>query len=112
MKKLLLAIVMAFTLSAVSFAQTAAEVNATQKKMMAASTPCNGAPEAFKTFIAQFSTDKDLRYYMLQYIRQQGSISPKAHNNWRFVPAEIVEPAIKRDYQRLFGAGSQKKNVE
>ena len=59
MKKLLLAIVMAFTRSAVSFAQTAAEVNATQKKMMAASTPCNGAPEAFKTFIAQFSTDKD-----------------------------------------------------
>ena len=59
-----------------------------------------------------FSTDKDLRYYMLQYIRQQGTISPKAHNNWRFVPAEIVEPAIKRDYQRLFGAGSQKKNVE
>ena len=59
-----------------------------------------------------FSTDKGLRYYMLQYIRQQGTSSPKAHNNWRFVPAEIVEPAIKRDYQRLFGAGSQKKNVE
>lgn len=40
-------------------AQTAAEVNATVKKMEAASAPCNKAPEAFKTFIEKFNTDKD-----------------------------------------------------
>lgn len=40
-------------------AQTAADVEATVKKMMAASTPCNQGPEAFKDFIAKFSTDKD-----------------------------------------------------
>ncbi len=50
---------MVLGLATASFAQTAAEVNATQKKMLAASTPCNGAPEAFKTFIEKFSTDKD-----------------------------------------------------
>ena len=59
-----------------------------------------------------FSTDKDLRYYMLQYIKQQGTISPKAHNNWRFIPAEIVEPAKKRDYRQLFGADSQSQSAK
>lgn len=59
-----------------------------------------------------FSTDKDLRYYMLQYIKQQGTISPKAHNNWRFIPAEIVEPAKKRDYRQLFGADSQPQSAK
>lgn len=39
-------------------AQTAAEVNATVKKMEAASAPCNKAPEAFKTFIEKFNTDQ------------------------------------------------------
>ena len=47
-------------------AQTAAEVQATVKKMENASTKCNGAPEAFKTFIAQFSTDKDFFNSRLQ----------------------------------------------
>lgn len=45
--------------SGISFAQTAAEVNASIKRMEAASTPCNGGPESFKSFIAKFSTDKD-----------------------------------------------------
>lgn len=41
-----------------SNAQTAADVEATNKKMMAASTPCNQGPEPFKDFIAKFSTDE------------------------------------------------------
>lgn len=40
-------------------AQTAAEVEATNKKMMAASTACNQGTEPFKNFIAKFSTDKE-----------------------------------------------------
>lgn len=46
-----------FSFSAV--AQTAAEVEATNKRMLSASTPCNQGPEAFKDFIAKFSTDRD-----------------------------------------------------
>lgn len=38
-------------------AQTAAEVEATQKKMMAKTTPCNQGPEPFSQFIAKFNTD-------------------------------------------------------
>lgn len=40
-------------------AQTAAEVDATVSKVMSAKAPCNQGPEAFKTFIAKFSTDKE-----------------------------------------------------
>lgn len=61
-----------------------------------------GIPKEDLTNRIVFSTDKDLRFYMLQYILERGTISPKAHNNWRFIPENIVAPAIKRDYQRLF----------
>lgn len=49
-----------------------------------------------------FSTDKDLRYYLMEYIRQQGTLSPKALNQWRFIPEEWVKQAAKRDYDLLF----------
>ena len=54
---LILSLVAIFTLSAK--AQTAEEVNETIKRMENASTYCNGAPEAFKSFIAKFSTDEE-----------------------------------------------------
>lgn len=39
-------------------AQTASEVEATNKKVMAASTPCNSGTEPFKDFLKKFNTDK------------------------------------------------------
>ena len=51
-----------------------------------------------------FSTDKDLRFYLMQYIEQQGSITPQALGQWKFVPEEWAVPAAKRDYELLFGA--------
>ncbi|MDE6268755.1 MAG: bifunctional metallophosphatase/5'-nucleotidase [Muribaculaceae bacterium] len=49
------------------------------------------------------STDKDLRYYLIQYITEQGKVTPQASGNWRFVPEEIVGPAAERDRKILFG---------
>lgn len=49
------------------------------------------------------STEKDLRYYMIQYIKGKGTITPKPLNQWRFIPEEFVSPAIERDYNCLFG---------
>lgn len=49
------------------------------------------------------STDKDLRYYLMQYIEQKGIIEPKALGQWKFIPEEWVGPAAKRDYEYLFG---------
>lgn len=49
------------------------------------------------------ATTKDLRYYLMEYIQQQGVIAPKSLNHWKFVPENIIEEAARRDYARLFG---------
>jgi len=49
-----------------------------------------------------WATDIDLRYHMMQQIKQAGTISPRPLNHWRFIPEEITAPAITRDYKTLF----------
>ena len=48
------------------------------------------------------STDKDLRFYLMKYIEEQQTLSPRKFNQWKFVPEEIVGPAAERDRQLLF----------
>ena len=48
------------------------------------------------------STEKDLRYYLMQRIIEQKVITPKRLNHWRFVPEEWVKPAIECDRKILF----------
>lgn len=50
-----------------------------------------------------FATDKDLRYYLMQYIEQEKVLQPHAMHQWKFIPEEWTVPAAKRDYQLLFG---------
>ena len=50
-----------------------------------------------------FSTDKDLRFYLMNYIEKKGVMDPKALNQWKFVPEEWTVPAAKRDSEYLFG---------
>lgn len=50
-----------------------------------------------------FATDKDLRYYLMQYIEQEKVLHPHAMHHWKFIPEEWTIPAAKRDYQLLFG---------
>lgn len=50
-----------------------------------------------------FSTDKDLRFYLMNYIEEKGGMSPKALNQWKFVPEEWAVPAARRDAEYLFG---------
>ena len=49
------------------------------------------------------STDRDLRYYMIDYIKNKKDIDPKALNNWKLVPERLLTDAKKRDYILLFG---------
>lgn len=49
------------------------------------------------------STDKDLRYYLMQYIERKNIIEPRALNQWKLIPEEWTTPASKRDYELLFG---------
>ena len=50
-----------------------------------------------------FSTDKDLRFYLMNYIEKKGIMDPKALNQWKFIPEEWTVPAAKHDYEYLFG---------
>lgn len=51
----------------------------------------------------EWSTDRDLRYYLMQEIRQMNVLRPQPLNHWRFVPEVWVEKAKKRDEIVLFG---------
>lgn len=48
------------------------------------------------------STEKDLRYYFIERIREMGKVVPKCNENWRFIPSEWTIPACKRDRMILF----------
>ena len=50
-----------------------------------------------------FRTDTDQRLCLINELKKMKHISPKANNNWRFVPEDIVAPAIERDRKILFG---------
>ena len=47
-------------------------------------------------------SEQDQRFYIIDEIMKRGTIEPKAHNNWKFVPEEWTIPAIKRDRKALF----------
>lgn len=49
------------------------------------------------------STEKDLRYYMMKWIEQQGSVSPKLLNNWKVIPEDWWIKGKEKDYKILFG---------
>lgn len=50
-----------------------------------------------------FESEKDQRYYLMKEIEEAGTLSPKAHNNWKFVPEEWTKEAIARDRKLIFG---------
>ena len=49
-----------------------------------------------------FMSERDQRYYLTKKIEREGKVTPKALNNWRFVPEEWAKPAIERDRKLLF----------
>lgn len=48
------------------------------------------------------STDKDLRYYLMKYIEEKGTVQPKKLDQWKFVPEDMVAGASSRDKALLF----------
>ena len=49
-----------------------------------------------------WKSERDQRYYLMEKIKQVGTMNPVAHNNWRFVPEEWTKHAIERDRKLLF----------
>lgn len=50
----------------------------------------------------EWSTEKDLRYYLMQAIREEYQICPRALNQWRFIPEDWTTAAAERDAKILF----------
>lgn len=48
------------------------------------------------------ATEKDLRYYMIQYIRKKKTLSPQPLNQWKMIPEDWTEKAAERDAKLLF----------
>lgn len=48
------------------------------------------------------STDKDLRFYLIDFFKKHNPYTPIVKAKWSFEPKEWTEPAIKRDSTLLF----------
>lgn len=53
-----------------------------------------------------WATDRDMRYYLMQAIKEQGAISPEVFGNWSFCPAALAEAGAARDRKILFNKGN------
>lgn len=49
------------------------------------------------------STDKDLRYYLINKIKEQQTITPPTFHNWKFIPEDWAKAAGSRNMKSLFG---------
>lgn len=49
-----------------------------------------------------YRSELDQRHYIMEEIKKQGTINPKANNNWKFVPEAWTKPALERDYKLIF----------
>lgn len=49
------------------------------------------------------ATDRDLRHYLTEYIREHGKVNPRPLNQWKFVPEKLARQAAKRDRAIMFG---------
>ena len=50
-----------------------------------------------------YQSPLDLRHYIMQEIEHMGKVTPRANNNWRFVPEGWTVPAAARDRKLIFG---------
>lgn len=56
-----------------------------------------------------FSTDKDLRYYLMEAIEKKETITPRKADNWKFIPENIARPAAVADSILLFSGGMSRQ---
>ncbi|MBE0676027.1 MAG: 5'-nucleotidase C-terminal domain-containing protein [Bacteroidales bacterium] len=49
------------------------------------------------------STERDLRFYMIDWIEKRGELVPEKHNNWKLVPEWVVTPAIRKEWALIYG---------
>lgn len=62
-----------------------------------------GIPQKELSSRIDYSTEADLRFFMLNYIETRDTVTPLSLNQWKFVPEAWTIPAAARDYALLFG---------
>ena len=60
------------------------------------------AKEELKSRIV-YQSELDLRHYLMEEIERQGTVTPRAGKNWKFVPEKWTKAAAKRDRKLVFG---------
>ena len=50
-----------------------------------------------------WSTEKDLRFYLMKHIEKLGTLHPAPLHQWKFVPEDWAHSAAQRDRKLLFG---------
>ena len=61
-----------------------------------------GIPQEELSSRIDYSTDVDLRFYMLNYIEIRDTLDPQPLDTWKFVPEGWTKPAAERDRALLF----------
>ncbi|MFP4348482.1 MAG: bifunctional metallophosphatase/5'-nucleotidase [Desulfococcaceae bacterium] len=51
-------------------------------------------------------TDRDLRFYLIEQIREAGTVTPRTIGNWKFIPEDWAAQGAERDRPILFGSDS------
>ncbi len=59
-------------------------------------------PEELKNRIVS-ATDRDLRSYMIQWIKKEQTVTPTVDFNWKVIPSEWAKKGKEKDYKLLFG---------
>ena len=57
-------------------------------------------------------TTHDIRYYLMEYVREEKDISPEPMNHWKFIPESWIAKAKEREMAILFQAGDSEAEDE
>ncbi len=49
------------------------------------------------------STEKDLRFYLMKWIEEKGTVTPQKNDNWKILPENWFKKGKEKDYPLLFG---------
>lgn len=57
-------------------------------------------------------SEHDIRYYLMEYVKELGSIDPQPKRHWKFVPEDWAEQATEREKRILFGESKSQEGFE
>jgi 2',3'-cyclic-nucleotide 2'-phosphodiesterase/3'-nucleotidase len=61
-----------------------------------------GIPQSKLSERIVYSSEKELRYYLMNYIKEKGLSFFHSRNEWSLIPKSIVDEALKQDFSVLF----------